>query len=170
MGGSKQQNSTKQNKPTEGTNHPCKNCGKDIKEGRPHDENDECDEPTNEPPNGAVEEKPKDNRNKLPPNQYKRYKNKIKKQKINVVFNYSIIVLTEAMDKVLNRGLKFAILPLKLEITQVLTDFRIFERAMVWKEFWYGKESDEPYVPPIFKKKKSNFPRNHKSQVKNTTK
>ena len=100
MGGSKQQNSTKQNKPTEGTNHPCKKCVKYIKEGRPHDENDGCDEPTSEPPNGAVEEEPKENRNRLPPNQYKRYKNKIKKQKINVVFNYSNIVLTEAMDKV----------------------------------------------------------------------
>ena len=45
----------------------------------------------------------------------------------------------------------------------MLTDFKRFERAMVWKEFWYGKESEEPYVPPIFKQKKSNFPRNHKS-------
>ena len=93
-------------------------------------------------------------------NQYKRQKVKIKKQKINVVFNHSKIVLTEAMTKVLNRGLKFALLPLKLDISQVLTDFRRFERTMIWKEFWFGKDS-EPYIPQIFKQKKQNFPKNH---------
>lgn len=41
------------------------------------------------------------------------------------------------MIKVLNRGLKFAITPLKLDITQILTDFRRFERTMVWKAFWF---------------------------------
>lgn len=41
------------------------------------------------------------------------------------------------MIKVLNRGLKFAITPLKLDITQILTDFRWFERTMVWKAFWF---------------------------------
>ena len=46
-----------------------------------------------------------------------------------------IKALNQPMDKVLNRGLKFAIMPLKLDITQVLTDFRRFERDMVWKEF-----------------------------------
>ena len=34
---------------------------------------------------------------------------------------------------------------------------------MVWKEFWFGKESENAYTPPIFKKKKHNFPRNHKA-------
>jgi hypothetical protein len=87
----------------------------------------------------------------------------LKKQKINVVFNYSYLELTPAMEKVLNRGLKFAILPLKLDITQILTDFRRFERTMVWREFWFGKESEKPYVPPMFKKRKHNFPRNHKT-------
>ena len=33
---------------------------------------------------------------------------------------------------------------------------------MIWKEFWFGKESDN-YIPPIFKQKKNNFPRNHKA-------
>ena len=66
------------------------------------------------------------------------------------------------MVKVLNRGLKFSVLPLKLNITQVLADFKRFERTMVWKEYWFGKDK-EPYVPPIFKQKKYNFPRNHKA-------
>ena len=96
----------------------------------------------------------------MPINQYKRKKIQIKKQKINVVFNNSKIVLSEPMLKVLNRGLKFAILPLKLDISQVLTDFKRFERTMVWKEYWFGKDS-EPFVPPIFRQKKHNFPRKY---------
>ena len=96
-------------------------------------------------------------------NQYKRHKHKLKRQKINVIFNYSKIVLTKPMESVLNRGLKFAIQPLKLDITQVLTDFTRFERCMVWKEYWFGKETEETYVPPIFKKKKNNYPKNHRA-------
>ena len=88
----------------------------------------------------------------LPTSQYKRLKTSIKKQSKNVVFNYSTIQLSQAMERVLNKGLKFVITPLKLDITQVLTDFRRFERTMIWKEFWFGKES-EPYNPPIFRKK-----------------
>ena len=65
------------------------------------------------------------------------------------------------MESVLNKGLKFAVLPLKLDITQILTDFRRFERTMLWKEFWFGKDSEEDYAPPMFKKRKLNFPRNH---------
>ena len=73
------------------------------------------------------------------------------------------MVLTEAMQKVLNRGLNFAILPLKLDLTQVLVDFKRFERTMIWQEFWFGKthESDA-YKPLIFKEKKNNLPINHK--------
>ena len=97
----------------------------------------------------------------IPENQYRKQKNKLKKQKINVVFNYSHIKLTAAMQSVLNRGFKFAVLPLKLDIAQVLTDFRRFERTMLWKEFWFGREPNEPYIPPMFKKRKQNFPRNH---------
>lgn len=81
-----------------------------------------------------------------------------------MVFNISEIELTEGMEKVLNRGLKFSILPLKLDVTQVLTDFRRFERTMVWTEYWYGKETDATYVKPLFKQKKHNFPRNNRAQ------
>ena len=65
------------------------------------------------------------------------------------------------MENVLNKGLKFAVLPLKLDIAQILTDFRRFERTMLWKEFWFGKDSEEAYIPPMFKKRKQNFPSKH---------
>ena len=66
------------------------------------------------------------------------------------------------MEKVLNRGLKFCILPLKLDITQVLVDYRRFERTMIWHEFWYGRNTDDDYIPPIFKATQTNLPKNHK--------
>ena len=54
------------------------------------------------------------------------------------------------MEKVLNRGLNFCILPLNLDITQVLVDFHRFERSMIWYEFWYGREKQNKPTP-IFK-------------------
>jgi hypothetical protein len=77
-----------------------------------------------------------------------------RRSKINVVFNYSSIVLTKEMEKVLNRGLKFCIQPLKLDLTQILVDYQRFERTMILHEFWFGREKDENYIPPIFKAKK----------------
>ena len=74
---------------------------------------------------------------------YKRQKIKLKKQKISIVFNFSSLILTDSMEKVLNRGLKFCITPLKLDITQILVDYRKFERTMVWREFWHGREQNE---------------------------
>ena len=61
------------------------------------------------------------------------------------------------MKKILNRGLKFSVLPLKMDLTQLLTEFRRHERTMVWKEFWYNSENDEAYEAPIFKEKKVTF-------------
>ena len=75
----------------------------------------------------------------LPKNQHRKAKLKIKKQPNGVVFNESKLQLTNSTIKVLNHGLKFAITPIKLDITQVLTEFWRFERTMVWQEFWYGK-------------------------------
>ena len=73
------------------------------------------------------------------------------------MLNESKVNLTENMVKVLNKGLKFAITPLRLDITQVLTEFKRFERTLVWHEFWYGQDSEEPYKPPLFKQKKVTF-------------
>jgi hypothetical protein len=92
---------------------------------------------------------------------------KIRKQNINIVFNYSKLLLTESMEEIINLGLNLSIRPLKLDISQVLTDFRRFEKTMFWKEFWYKKleDSNSSYVPPIFKTNKYNFPRKHKTPV-----
>ena len=77
----------------------------------------------------------------IPASKYKRSLNKMKKQSLTAVFNYSNIILTKDMDELLNLGLKFAILPLKLDITQVLVDFKRYKQSLVWKEFFDGKEN-----------------------------
>ena len=80
-----------------------------------------------------------------------------------MIFYYSTVKLTQDMENVLNRGLNIAILPLNLDLTQVLTDFKRFERTMIWKEFWYGRENENGRKIPMFKQKKNNLPRNHKT-------
>ena len=66
------------------------------------------------------------------------------------------------MNKVLNRGLNFCILPMNLEITQVLVDWKQFERAKIWKEYWFKRDHKEGETK-IFKTKKNNLPKNYKS-------
>ena len=102
------------------------------------------------------------NHSRIPNSLYKRQQKKKSRDPINVVFNYSKIKLTPSMEEVLNLGLNFAILPKKLDITQVLSDFKRFERSMIWKEFFYDKENIAEYKPPIFKSKKTNLPKNYK--------
>ena len=94
--------------------------------------------------------------------QKKKQNNKIKKQIIVKVFNYSSIELNPAMEKVLDRGLNFCIQPLKLDLTQVLVDYKRFERTMIWIEYFYGDESPS-IEKPIFKTMKTNLPKNHKT-------
>jgi len=142
--------------------------GATSQEGREDENRPEPDDSTDPEPDNAehehqVESDKNENKEWLTDNKYKRQKAKFKKQHINVVFNYSSIKLTQTMEKVLNRGLNFAILPFKLDLTQVLTDFKRFERTMIWKEFWFGRETDEQAKKPIFKSKKNNLPRNYKT-------
>ena len=66
------------------------------------------------------------------------------------------------MEKLLNRGLSFAILPNKLDLTEVLVDFQRFERSAIWHEFWHNREKEE-FIKPIFKKHKNNLPKNYTS-------
>ena len=75
-------------------------------------------------------------KDRLSKTQFRKNINRIKKQKVSKVFNYSRIVLTDAMVAVLNHGLNFCILPMKLDITQVLVDWKQFERSMIWIQFW----------------------------------
>ena len=47
------------------------------------------------------------------------------------------------MINVLNRGLTFCILPIKIDITKNLVDWKRFELSMILTEFWYGKETKD---------------------------
>ena len=67
------------------------------------------------------------------------------------------------MRNLLNRGFNFSILPLKLDLTQVLVDFKRFERSVIWHEYFHGRESDGDFKRKIFKSSKSNLPKNYKS-------
>ena len=64
------------------------------------------------------------------------------------------------MEDLLNLGLTFAILPLKLDITQVLVDFRAFVRSMLWTKFFTDKETED-FIQTIFKTQNSNLPKKH---------
>ena len=68
----------------------------------------------------------------IPRTKFRKEQNRMRKQRVSVVFNYSNITLTKSMESVLNRGLNFCILPLNLDITQVLVEFSRFERTMRW--------------------------------------
>ena len=67
------------------------------------------------------------------------------------------------MESLLNLGLNYSVLPNKLDLTQVLVDFRRFERSALWQEFWHNHENKSEYKPSIFKAKKYNIPKNHKT-------
>ena len=90
----------------------------------------------------------------------KKQRKREKKTPISVVFNYSSFELTETMLSLLNRGLNFVVKPLNLNISKVLTDFKSFERKMVWAEFFHGSDNSD-YKPPLFKTEKTNMPRNY---------
>ena len=93
----------------------------------------------------------------LPRNQYRKEQNMIKRQKLSIVFNYSKIQLTEAMESILNKGLNFSILPKNIDITQVMVDFNMFKRRMLWQEYFYNEEPNPPMNKPLFKKVKHNL-------------
>ena len=86
-------------------------------------------------------------------------------EKKSVVFNYSSIILTDSMDRLLNRGLNFSILPKTLDTTQLLTELKKLERPVVWHEFWHGREEENvnDREIPIFKTVKTNMPKNYSS-------
>ena len=79
----------------------------------------------------------------------------------DIVFNYSNIVLSEPMKRLLNRGLNFSIVPNKMDLTQVLTDFKRFERSIIWFKYWYGRDSDHEREKLIFRTENNNMPKNY---------
>jgi hypothetical protein len=89
---------------------------------------------TNKPlkPNPEKEEKKKSKKHRrfVKRNTWKRVQDKKKMETITSVYNYSDLTLTEGMTRILNRGLNFCITPISLNITEVLVDYRKFERKM----------------------------------------
>ena len=75
------------------------------------------------------------------------------------------MVFTKYMEDHLNLGLKFAILPLKLDITQVLTDFQAFERSMLWTIFLLIKKKLKILSNPYSKHRKVTFLKKHKTST-----
>ena len=66
----------------------------------------------------------------------------------SLIFNYSDIELYDAMEKLLNRGLNYCVLRQKLDLTQILVDFKRFERSALWREFRFESEqgTSEPHI------------------------
>ena len=79
----------------------------------------------------------------------------------SVVFNYSNYDLSSDMECLLNRGLNFAVLPHKLDMTQILRCYKRFERTIIWKEFWFPDNFQLENQKKIFSKVKYNMPKNH---------
>merc|ERR1712219_57457 len=52
-------------------------------------------------------------------------------------------------------------LPQKLDVSQLLSDYNRFERSVIWKEFWETHESEDRKIS-IFNIKKENLPRKQK--------
>ena len=115
------------------------NCGSSGGNGPEHS-NESDDEPV-ESSNGKVGSDTTVKFEWIPRSRFRREQNIIKKQPISVVFNISSIILTPSMETLLNRGLNFAVLPNKLDIIQVLVDWKRFERTMIWREWWFGREA-----------------------------
>jgi hypothetical protein len=113
--------------------------------------------------NGGRDEENKRNVEFINQNSARKIRKLSKKEPISVLFNYSKVELTQAMTNLLNRGFNFSILPLKLDLTQVLVDFRRFERSVIWHEYFYGTEIESGSGGKIFKSSKTNLPKNYKS-------
>ena len=60
------------------------------------------------------------------------------------------------LKEILNRGLNFCLAPLKLNLTDILVDFRKFERILKWREFFAQEDGTTLQVdwePKIFHNK-----------------
>ena len=60
-----------------------------------------------------------------------------------VIHNYSSFRITNQMEKLLAKGLKFTPTPKSLNVTQVLVDMFHLERKMGWKYFFHKDEEDQ---------------------------
>jgi hypothetical protein len=89
---------------------------------------------------------------------WKKVQDKKKSIEISAVYNYSNLVLTEDMKNVLSKGLNFCVTPEQINLTELLVDFRKFERSMKWKEHFKDEIEEEEWKTEIFPKEKTNLP------------
>ena len=99
----------------------------------------------------------------IQPNRHRKWQPCLEQKPLHslIHYNYSTLVLTQAMERVLNRGLKFCITPLKLNVTEILVDIRKFERKLRWREFFADENSNNPnkeWEPTVFPNKKFTAP------------
>jgi hypothetical protein len=113
-----------------------------------------------QPDKDEHQKKRKKHRRFVERNKWKKRQDKKKSQPLTAIYNYSDLTLTEAMTNLLNRGLNFCINPLKLNLTEILVDYRKFDRKLRWKEFFAEKEELQinDWTPDIFPKEKTNVP------------
>ena len=52
-------------------------------------------------------------------------------------------------------------LPLKLDLKEILVDYNRFARAAKWQEYWFGRENNEAHEKPIFQSRKNKSSSNH---------
>ena len=91
---------------------------------------------------------------------------------MNLIFNFSSIPLTPAMESVLNKGLNFCPNPSNVNITQLLADLFRLERKMAWKSYFgdaevnanSNDENEKFPFPEIHKK--TNLPKEYPSEIK----
>ena len=76
-----------------------------------------------------------------------------------MVFNFSDHPLSEDMISFLNRGLNFAVMPDKLNISQVLCRKQFFRQNSGFQLIEWNDGTDDK--SPMFKKEKTNIPRKH---------
>ena len=71
-----------------------------------------------------------------------RKRGKILRTKINIIHNYSSVILSEAQISLLNKGLNFCPTPNGPNYTQIMADLFHLERKMAWKHHFSGKDDD----------------------------
>ena len=109
------------------------------------------------------------NRRWIRNNKYRRLKNKKLKSKINFVYNFSDLELSDAAKSLLNKGLNFCPTPKGINTTQLYADMFRMERKFAWKHFFKTK-SIEPKESEKFpfstKIKNTNVPKEYPTEIK----
>ena len=98
------------------------------------------------------------------------------KKKVNLIYKFSSITLTKAMESLLNKGLKFCPTTTGVNLTQVLADIYQMERKMAWKHFYFDPNDDDDQnntenipkykFPFPSNKKRTNLPREYPEEIK----